>query len=303
MAKIVWLASYPKSGNTWMRILLANYLQNGDAPVNINKLQSAPIASARMWFDEWVGLQASTLDDETVDRLRPEVYKLMARSEEKTLFMKAHDAWRRTGGDDLFPASITACAVYIVRNPLDMAASCANHWNVAVSRAVERLCDSGHELKGLSGNLSDQLPQWLGSWSDHVRSWLDDSGLPVHLVRYEDLHARPEETFSEVVKACGLEWNMDRVRKAVQFSSFGVSQQQERRNGFHEKPMNAASGFFRSGKVGMWQKELTPELADCIRRTHSATMRRLGYLRETNPSVQGRLMQGQINGNHYHPLA
>ena len=68
VAKIVWLASYPKSGNTWMRVLLANYLRNADAPVDINALEGGPIASARVWFDEWVGIEASALDDATIER-------------------------------------------------------------------------------------------------------------------------------------------------------------------------------------------------------------------------------------------
>src|SRR6185369_1295236 len=79
MAEIFWLASYPKSGNTWMRILLNNYRRNAPEPADINKLEGGPIASARVWFDEWVGIEASALDDALIERLRPGVYRCMAR--------------------------------------------------------------------------------------------------------------------------------------------------------------------------------------------------------------------------------
>ncbi|MEJ2083836.1 MAG: sulfotransferase, partial [Acidobacteriota bacterium] len=38
MTGIVWLASYPKSGNTWLRAFLMNFLDPGKRPVDINQL-------------------------------------------------------------------------------------------------------------------------------------------------------------------------------------------------------------------------------------------------------------------------
>src|SRR4030065_1748814 len=103
MAKIIWLSSYPKSGNTWMRVLLTNYLHNSDAPADINKLDGGPIASARAWFDEWTGIEASAMNDAVIERLRPDVYRCMAGESPGTLYMKVHDARGRTDrGDALF---------------------------------------------------------------------------------------------------------------------------------------------------------------------------------------------------------
>lgn len=75
MGKIIWLASYPKSGNTWMRALLTNYLCDGETPADINEMDGGPIASSRVWFDEWVGVEASALSDNAIERLRPGVYR------------------------------------------------------------------------------------------------------------------------------------------------------------------------------------------------------------------------------------
>jgi aryl sulfotransferase len=286
MGNIIWLASYPKAGNTWMRVLLTNYLRNCDAPADINKLDGGPIASARLWFDEWAGIEASELDDTVIERLRPDVYRCMAGESPGTLYMKVHDSWSRTDrGEGIFPADVTAGVVYIVRNPLDMAASCAHHWGVDVDKAVEDMCDPDFRLARSLGGLSDQLRQRLGSWSGHLRSWLDESALPVHPVRYEDLLYDPEATFAKVVRFCGLPHYGERLRKAVAFSDFSELQRQEGEKGFRERSVLAPGPFFRRGQAGGWREELPPELAERIIREHGAMMKRFGYPDGNNEPV------------------
>ncbi len=279
MAKIVWLASYPKSGNTWMRVLLANYLRDADTPADINELGICPIASARACFDEWAGIEASALDDDLIEDLRPEVFRCLLAEAEDTLYMKVHDAWQLTrSGQALFPGDITAGVVYLLRNPLDVATSCAHHWGVSVAEAVENLCDPGFALARSREGLADQLRQKLSSWSGHAASWLDDSGLRVHLVRYEDLRRDPAGVFSAVVRFCGLPLDGSRLRKAVEFSDFSELQRQEQRHGFRERPLRSSATFFRKGQIGSWREELPAQLADRIIQAHGDAMRRFGYL-------------------------
>ncbi|HJX72016.1 MAG TPA: hypothetical protein VJ346_08695, partial [Bacteroidales bacterium] len=69
--KIVWLASYPKSGNTWFRIFLTNLLNHTNEPVDINNLYPSTIASSRSLFDEATGLESSDLTLDEIELLRP----------------------------------------------------------------------------------------------------------------------------------------------------------------------------------------------------------------------------------------
>jgi Sulfotransferase domain len=285
MAKIVWLASYPKSGNTWMRVLLANYLRDGDAPVDINEIGIGPIASARACFDEWAGIEASALDDDLIEDLRPGVFRCLLREAADTLYMKVHDAWWRTRrGEPLFPSDITEGVVYLLRNPLDVAPSCAHHWGVSVEKAVENLCDPAFAISRSRDGLADQLRQRLLSWSGHADSWLDKSGLRVHLVRYEDLRRDPETVFGGVVRFCGLPWDAARIGKAVAFSDFSELQRQEQCHGFRERPLRASATFFRKGRVGAWREEMPDALAERIIQVHGEAMRRFGYMGETGKS-------------------
>ncbi|MBF0545103.1 MAG: sulfotransferase domain-containing protein [Candidatus Riflebacteria bacterium] len=285
MGKIIWLASYPKSGNTWLRIFLANYLRDGLEPVDINKLESPPIASSRIWFDELTGVQATALDNASIKRLRPGVYRCLARDAQETLFVKVHDAWGfASHNESLFPADVTAGVVYIIRNPLDLAISCAHHWGISLIKAVENLCNPDFAIGGTTGGVSEQLSQNLGSWSGHIRSWLDESNLPVYLVRFEDLHIDTEGVFSKIVNFCNLPFERARLGKAVAFSGFAELQRQEREKGFCEC-LTSSRPFFRRGTVGTWREELPSELVQKIETIHGQFMRRFGYLDEGNQST------------------
>jgi hypothetical protein len=285
MAEICWLASYPKSGNTWLRALLANYKAYADQPVDINTLDTGG-AAARILFDELTGIEASALDAETIDNLRPAVYRLAAREAGGLLFFKVHDMFRRNSrGEPLFPGDASAGAVYIVRNVMDLALSLSRHSGIESAGAVERLCDPGHAAARSEGRLDDQLRQVLGSWSGHVSSWLDQSELRVHLLRYEDLLRNPAEVFAGVVRFCGLPYDEERVHRAVAFSSFEELQRQEREHGFRERLEQSSSPFFRHGAAGRWTADLAPDLALRLRQAHGGMLRRLGYLNE-EPAVE-----------------
>jgi aryl sulfotransferase len=285
MSGIVWLASYPKSGNTWVRVFLTNFLRDGEAPADIHELEDGPIASARAMFDEAMGVAASDLTPVQVERYRPQVYEQIAAESRETLYLKIHDAFRRTPeGVPLVTAKATAGVLYLVRNPLDVAVSFGFHRGVPPGEMVSRLNDPGFIFASNTHCLPNQLPQRLLTWSGHVQSWLDGSGLPVHVVRYEDLLLSPVETFTKLLAFVGLDPKPRRVRKAIDFSGFDVLAGQESDHGFRERP-TACRRFFRKGCIGDWRNHLTEAQAQQIVADHGPTMKRLGYLSDSGEIV------------------
>jgi hypothetical protein len=149
---------------------------------------------------------------------------------------------------------------------------------------VDLLCNSEGIVAENRRKLPDQIPQRLLSWSEHVRSWADQTELPVAVFRYEDMLAQPEQTFGEIVQKLDRELDPERLQRAIAFSSFEKLRAKEQADGFGEKLMNASAPFFRQGRAGGWRAELSPQLADKIIATHAETMRRFGYLDENgNP--------------------
>jgi len=275
---ILWLASYPKSGNTWFRIFLTNLLQDGDGPADINDLEKSPIASAREIFDDGVGLEASDLSFEEIDRLRPELYCQMARNAAEPLFMKIHDAYTEVApGTPLIPSAATRGALYLVRNPLDVAVSFAHHSGMGYDATIQLMGREDAALCHRPRRLHDQLRQKLLSWSGHVESWADVAPFPVCLIRYEDMKAKPLETFSGAVQFLGLSNSEAQIEKAIRFSAFEQVRKQEEAQGFRERSPHSQR-FFRKGKVGSWREELSGAQVQRIIQDHGPVMRRLGYL-------------------------
>lgn len=280
MNKIIWLASYPKSGNTWMRTFLTNYWRDADEPVDINSLQGGPIASARRVFDDAVGVEASDLTPEEIERLRPYVYEQIAENSEETLFLKVHDAYIYTvEGIPMLSKKATKGVLYLIRNPLDVVVSFAHHSARPVEKMIPKMADEDFAFVNNPNRLHNQLVQKLLTWGGHALSWVDEPDLDVQVVRYEDMQANPEDTFNRVVKFCGLDFDLERLRKAIRFSSFDTLRAQEQEHGFGEK-MPKSESFFRKGKTGSWREKLTDEQAAQIVSDHADVMKRFGYLTE-----------------------
>lgn len=191
-----WLASYPKSGNTWLRSFLAHLQVDGEAPQELDRLPLAPIASLRRHLDEVLCFDTADLSADEAEALRPAVYRWSLRRAEPTLF-KIHDAWLRTaGGEPLTGAAGTLGAIYLVRNPLDVAPSYACHRGCSLDQAIAHMADPGHALPLAGTGPHPQVRQRLLSWSAHVLSWVDAPDLNRLVLRYEDLLAQPQAHFA-----------------------------------------------------------------------------------------------------------
>ena len=277
MSRIVWLASYPKSGNTWFRAFLTNYLSSGDSPADINDLDTDSIASARSRFDSVMWGESSDMTPDEVERNRPEAYRFIASESPRTLYIKAHDAYvLTTGGEPLFPREVTQSAVYFVRNPLDVAISLAHHSGICIDDAIERMEDVNFALAGGGRRLHAQLRQRLLSWSEHVVSWLDQKEIAIHLMRFEDMLSDPWASFRRSLDFLRISIEDARLERAIHFSSFEALRKQEQSSGFREKPAKAKV-FFRSGRAGEWKQTLTADQIARIIAAHSQVMHRLDY--------------------------
>ncbi len=277
---IVWLASYPKSGNTWFRVFLTNLLSNSDNPADINNLYPTTIASSRTLFDEATGLPSSDLTQDEIEKLRPRVYRYMSETSDEIIYHKIHDAWIILNeGTDLVPKEVTKGVLYFIRNPLDVAVSFAHHSATTIDKAIDMMNNHDFAFCSRETKLHNQTRQRLLTWSEHVASWIDQSGLPVKILRYEDMLNDPFEIFKQAVKFLHLPATDNKIKKALEFSSFEIVSHQEKENGFREKAAKSES-FFRKGKSGDWQNVLTKEQIERIVSIHKNVMERFGYLPE-----------------------
>ena len=277
MGDIVWLASYPKSGNTWMRAFLHNFFFNAKRPVNLNKLQGQVSQSdgMLMWFQMLDKRPCEEWTTEDVARMRPKVNELIARGQTGTVFCKTHNAMVTAYGFPTINLQVTSGAIYIVRNPLDLASSLADYSGITVEKAVDWL--ETDDLETESDAAFNHIKLRLGSWSQHVESWTGRPNPGLHVVRYEDMLANPEKAFGEVSRFLRLKSSRQRLLRAVRNSSFDTMRRQEERHGFVERSAHQER-FFRRGTAGGWKEELTDEQVRRICEVHGEQMKRFGYL-------------------------
>lgn len=286
MNGIYWLASYPKSGNTWMRIFLANYLDGGHQPISINEL-STSLAADRSIFDEETGLESSLLSSDESMRLRPFLYERLSVGSEENRYLKIHDACIEAFcGMPVTSIKGTAGALYIIRNPLDVAVSWADFNRKTIDQAISDLGNKDFTLCGKSKRAVKQLLQPLHSWSGHVESWADNPWSPVEIIRYEDMKSDPASTFFRVVDFLNLPFDESRLQKAIAHSEFGKLKKQEQQMSFRESSPFAPV-FFRNGDAGGWRKTLTTEQVGRVVEEHKTVMQRFGYLNDAIEWLNG----------------
>jgi hypothetical protein len=274
---IVWLASYPKSGNTWFRAFLTNLLEKPDQQADINNLYPTTIASSRQMFDEITGIPSADLTASEIDLIKPELYRSEAAETGETIFHKIHDAFTLApDGNPLIPVDVTKAVLYFIRNPLDVAVSFANHLATNIDKTIRIMNNNNYAFCGKEDRLFNQTRQLLLSWSRHVQSWIDESKLPILVIRYEDMHTAPFETFKRATGFIGIEATDEAISKAIEKSAFENLKKQEDEKGFREKNISSGS-FFRKGKAGDWKNVLTENQVRQLIRNHKKVMRRFGY--------------------------
>lgn len=277
--KYLYLASYPKSGNTWFRSFMSALLYGS---VQINALASHGILSSRHFIDKIHDIDTSLMTNEETKTKYAKAYAYNSSQINGLQIIKVHDAYHRdaTGFPIIDKDSCFKC-VYLVRNPLDVVASFANHSNISIEQSINQLCNKQGVL-GSSNNRNSQLqvPQLMYDWSGHVLSWLDQSDVEIVLVRYEDMKKEGHLSFRRIVEQIGFECSHKHVDRAVELTHFDKLKKQEQEKGFKEK-MASPNSFFRSGKTGGWKHELTTKQAWGIIEAHKEVMERLGYLEES----------------------
>lgn len=271
---IWWLASYPKSGNTWVRMFLNaaitrfpvrlnsayQYVAGDLAPASYQSVLSAPLGG---------------IGNREAIYCRPAALVNQLAQVGRDVCLKSHHANLSLDDIPLCPAKLSKGAVYLVRDPRDVCLSFARHMGVTVDEAIAMM-GRPHCTIAVQGG---PLFHYLSSWSNHVRSWLDTRNpIPTACIRYEDLLADPPGTFRAICGALGLDDHIDNdaLRYGVEQTTFDRLREAEGRQGFIETGRKQET-FFHRGQAGRWQEELSTEQVARIEADHGEVMGELGY--------------------------
>lgn len=268
---IVFVASYPKSGNTYVRLLLEAYRNNGF--VDINNLTMVHGDSGATLIQgvsptpiENLGLRGEAL-------VRPAALLGLYCRLTPPVYVKTH--WANIQLEGLPPAippDITEKAIYVVRDPRDVFSSFSRFYGFSNEKAADEMNSKEFTIGGQE-NYARSL---VSSWSVHVGSWVGEQRYPVHVVRYEDMLSDPEKELTEILEFLGKDVDEARVKRAVKAASLKKARKQESENGFKEYSGKDQKFFTEGGS--RWKDELGPKWIKRIESDHGKVMEQLGYL-------------------------
>ena len=277
---IIWLVSYPKSGNTWVRIFLQHIIGNVSTDTGvIPSLSDIPIARNRVLIDRLLGIASSNLTANEIKDLLPAVYRELSAQNTGIQALKVHDSFGTTSmGEPIFPYEITHTAIYIVRNPLDIVVSYSFHTGIPFASIIDQLNDPMFEISRSLQGLKPQVIQHLGSWSEHVSGWTQQKKVPIIILTFEQLLKNSSMVFRNLLDQLKIPYEEKTFGMALEACDFSRLKKQEAENGFREKPLQAQS-FFRSGKLDDYSNYLSNDQIQQVTNNHYHVMDEFGYLK------------------------
>ena len=279
---IIWIASYPKSGNTWIRSFISAILNTQDGNFSFKNLESIPQYPIRQQFEGFLQ-DFSDINNIKKNWITTQT-KLNLDNEVK--FLKTHHVNCKIENDAFTNFDNTLGVIYIVRDPRNVITSLKNHYLFETyDETLKFMFDENKYLGSKYGTKSDLVPTVIGSWRTNYNSWkiMKKNFL---IIKYESLISEPEKEFKKVSdhvsKLLDIKFEYKKIKDAIDASSFDKMQEMEKNYGFVESPIDNKTGnklkFFNLGPKNIWEKYLSDEIRFKIEDSFKLEMKELDYL-------------------------
>ena len=276
---IIWIASYPKSGNTWIKLFLSAYLgnQNASIPFDINKMLISFSLFPTNNLIKKFNFDFSNFKNMAKHWVQMQEY--LNLSTKGNIFVKTHNAMCTINGNKFTNKQNSLGAIYLVRDPRDIIISYSSFLKKSYDEVVTYLFNSeSFEQSNIDGKQFDFT--LIGSWSDNYNSWKNYKSIEVLIVKYEDLISDTQNTFTKIIKYLNkidnIKIDNEKIKSCINLTSFKNLRKIEEEKGFIEKGFGEF--FFRKGKVGDWKEKLNKDLVKKIEEKFKLEMKELGYI-------------------------
>lgn len=279
---IIWLASYPKSGNTWLRSLIASYFYSNNGSFNFKLLDNIDQFPSPQFFKNYEDPLSEP--EATSNFWINEQEKI--NKEKKIRFLKTHNALCKINSNSFTDEKNTIGAIYIVRDPRNLITSLAHHYQIDQNEAFNFMVNTKKALIEKSNNKFVGFVPIL-SWDLHLESWINCKKFPVLAIRYEDLLTSAFDTFKKVITFINMlspisnKLDEIKISQSINSCSFDKLEKLEKNNGFHEamenKNNNKKIKFFNLGKDNNYKKLLEPKLTKKITDLYKSQLEKFNY--------------------------
>jgi len=278
---IIWLASYPKSGNTWVRHFLASLIYSNQGKDGLEKLGFIMQYPKRDQFEKLV----TDLDDFNQIKKNWINSQNLINSDNKLTIFKTHHILCSLGNDNFTDKKNTLGAIYIVRDPRNVISSILYHFNLSnTEEALNFIQRENTFIGNVKNKVNYPLHTLIGSWKTNYNSW-KFFGENFLLVKYEDLILNPNTEFKRIANfitnITNIKFSEEQIKKGIDESSFENLQKLEDKNGFIESIKdlkNKRKKFFNLGPGNNWKKILDKKFVNEIENSFKDEMKELGYI-------------------------
>lgn len=279
---IIWLASFPKSGNTWVRAVVSSLLYSKNGNFNFEMIKKIQQFPNKKHFEN--------LTKEYQDIQSLKKYWVAAQDtinlNNRINFLKTHHINCKIGQYPFTNKNNTLGTIYIVRDPRSLVESFSNFYKDDKNTAIRKITSKGF-VSGVRQikNKQNNVYTIIGSWNDHYNSWtkLDTNVL---ILKYEDLLSNPFKKLNEIIiflkKFIDFEYNDFKIQNIVNSTSFENMQKMENEEGFFEAPSEENDQnkikFFYKGNKNNWENYLSKNEVEYILNKLGNEMKELGYI-------------------------
>jgi len=283
---IFWIASYPKSGNTWLRTLISSYYYSKDGIYSDNIIKRIGQFPEKRHFMEF------EYDKNIItDTSRLWIKAQQKINQDKQLrFFKTHNAYGVLNNQKFTDRENSIGCIYIVRDPRNIITSLKNHYEMNDEQALKWMANEKQFIYDVQNLEKDGYSdfQFISSWETNYKSWTVQKQIPIKFVKYENLLNETYMVFKDIVefinKLTGINKKIDRERlkNSVQSTSFNKLKNNEKKHGFSEailsKKTNKKIPFFFLGPENDWRKVLSDDLKTKLNETYKKNLKELSYI-------------------------
>ena len=273
---IIWLASYPKSGNTWVRAFLSAYLYTNNGNFNfdlLDKIKEFPEHNILNKFMDSKNFH--NLNEVSKHWINVQKFLNLGN---KITYLKTHSSFCNINENKFSDKNNTTALIYIVRDPRNVILSMSNHFGVNHETSYKNITN---KMYIIYNQKNDQpMPSSLvSSWNNHYLSWKNFNPVNKIIIRYEDLILNTKDTFKKIInfleKNTGITNNEEKIVNAINTTQFDILKKSEEKFGFN---MGQEGKFFHLGKKNNWKNLLDPKISDIINNEFNSEMTELGYI-------------------------
>ena len=279
---IIWIASYPKSGNTWLRSIISALVYSKDGIFTFDKLSKIDQFPEKKFFKNLVK-NFSDFDEIKKNWIAAQD---KINLDEKIKFFKTHQGNFKIENDHFTNNQNTQAVIYIVRDPRNLVTSISNHYSLSLNEACKFL--TSPELRGNGKSWEekkDGIYNFLGKWNEHYKSWTNNTK-NLLLLRYEDLITEPKKELEKLIfflnKYVNFETSDIKINKILESTSFKNLKKMEQEGSFMENVIKKETGsnvnFFNLGPKNIWQNSLDQKIIKEIEDNFKVEMKEIGYL-------------------------